>query len=234
MKKCLLMAFAMFLSFFIAKGEDLDTAQSKETKHSGVNNVVTNKFKDNWFISLGLGGDVYMGQNDKAMPFGDRIGFTGHISGEKWIVPWFGAQIAIDGYRLKGASYSGNGAYIQGWTDNKYFSQKWYAASPHVDMLFNLSNLFGRYNSKRVYEPVIYTGFGFIADKNFDNFSQATHFGLINKFRVADAWDLNLNLRFALVNNDCDGQGGSRGDLIGGLTVGASYKFKKTDICFFC
>lgn len=78
------MAFAMFLSFFIAKGEDLDTAQSKETKHSGVNNVVTNKFKDNWFISLGLGGDVYMGQNDKAMPFGDRIGFTGHISGGKW------------------------------------------------------------------------------------------------------------------------------------------------------
>ena len=84
------MAFAMFLSFFIAKGEDLDTAQSKETKHSGVNNVVTNKFKDNWFISLGLGGDVYMGQNDKAMPFGDRIGFTGHISGGKWIVGFSG------------------------------------------------------------------------------------------------------------------------------------------------
>ena len=233
MKKCLWMAFAMFLSFSIVKGEDLDTAQSKETKHSGVNNVVTNKFRDNWFISLGLGGDVYMGQNDKAMSFGDRIGFTGHISGGKWIVPWFGAQIAIDGYRLKGASYSGNGAYIQGWTDNKYFSQKWYAASPHVDMLFNLSNLFVRYNSKRVYEPVIYTVFGFITDKNFDNFSQATHFGLINKFRVADAWDLNLNLRFALVNNDCDGQGGSRGDLIGGLTVGASYKFKKRTFTSF-
>ena len=72
--------------------------------------------------------------------FSDGCGFADTVYTNNQQDAWFGAQIAIDGYRLKGASYSGNGAYIQGWTDNKYFSQKWYAASPHVDMLFNLSN----------------------------------------------------------------------------------------------
>ena len=86
----------------------------------------------------------------------------------------------IDAWKLKGASSLKSGKYVIGEKAG-YYKQQWYAGSPHVDAMFNMGSLFGGYSPKRIYEPVIYAGVGFITDKNFDNISQSTHFGLINK-----------------------------------------------------
>ena len=48
--------------------------------------------------------------------------------------------------------------------------------------------------------------------------------GLINRFRVSDAWDINLELRGLLMK---DAFGGTSKEGMAGVTVGVTYKFKK-------
>ena len=49
--------------------------------------VETNRFWDNWFISVGAGGQVYFGDHDKQIDFGDRIAPALDIAIGKWFTP---------------------------------------------------------------------------------------------------------------------------------------------------
>ena len=221
MKRLFVSVFTLFIIFslFAKNGEKKYDSDFYEPK-------ISDYMDHNWFITLNGGGNVYLGQNNKSMDFADRIGWTGNIAFGKWVVPWLGVRLEIDAWKLKGASFLESGKYVIGEKAG-YYKQQWYAGSPHVDAMFNMGSLFGGYSPKRIYEPVIYAGVGFITDKSFDNISQSTHFGLINKFYLSYHWDLNLNAQFVWMNNDFDGKTGSRGDIIGGVTLGLTYKFKK-------
>lgn len=73
-----------------------------------------NKAKDNWFVSLGGGANVYHGEQDGKAPFSDRIGYSGEISVGKWFTPAFGARIQFYGGIANGWNYgiSQGGRYI--------------------------------------------------------------------------------------------------------------------------
>ncbi|MCS2388316.1 hypothetical protein NXV57_11015 [Bacteroides thetaiotaomicron] len=55
---------------------------------------------------------------------------------------------------------------------------------------------------------------------------------MINRFRVSDAWDINLELRGLLMK---DAFGGTSKEGMAGVTVGVTYKFKtRIQRCSYC
>lgn len=200
-------------------------AQEKE-KAAKSYRVETNTFGANWFISGGVGAQMYFGDNDSKAGFGDRISPALDIAVGKWFTPGIGLRIAYNGLQAKGATPNANDVYVKGGTfSNGYYKQKWNLANFHGDVLFNLSNMFCGYNEERVYSFIPYVGAGLVhswTKPTADNLG--INAGLINRFRLSPALDLNVELRGLLMK---DAFGGKSKEAMGGVTVGVTYKFKK-------
>ena len=200
-------------------------AQEKE-KAAKSYRVETNTFGANWFISGGVGAQMYFGDNDSKAGFGDRISPALDIAVGKWFTPGIGLRIAYNGLQAKGATPNANDVYVKGGTfSNGYYKQKWNVANFHGDVLLNLSNMFCGYNEERVYSFIPYVGAGLVHSwsKPTEN-NLGINAGLINRFRLSPALDLNVELRGLLMK---DAFGGKSKEAMGGVTVGVTYKFKK-------
>ena len=200
-------------------------AQEKE-KAAKSYRVETNTFGANWFISGGVGAQMYFGDNDSKAGFGDRISPALDIAVGKWFTPGIGLRIAYNGLQAKGATPNANDVYAKGGTfSNGYYKQKWNVANFHGDVMLNLSNMFCGYNEERVYSFIPYVGAGLVHSwsKPTEN-NLGINAGLINRFRLSPALDLNVELRGLLMK---DAFGGKSKEAMGGVTVGVTYKFKK-------
>ncbi|EJX10200.1 major outer membrane protein OmpA [gut metagenome] len=199
-------------------------AQEKEKKAKNYR-VETNLFGSNWFISGGVGAQMYFGDNDDEASFGKRLSPALDIAVGKWFTPGIGLRVAYNGLQAKGATPNANDLYAKGDTySNGFHKRKWNIANFHGDVLLNLSNMFCGYNEKRVYSFIPYVGAGLVhswTDPKEDNLG--INAGLINRFRLSSALDLNLELRGVLMKNAF---GGAGKEAMGGLTVGLTYKFK--------
>ena len=202
------------------------SAQEKGKTEGKAYTVETNRFGANWFISGGVGGQMYFGDNDGKADFGKRIAPALDIAVGKWFTPGIGLRVAYNGLQAKGAAPSASTLYTKGGTySNGYYKQKWNMANFHGDVLFNLSNMFCGYNEDRLYSFIPYVGAGVAlswSEPHQQNLG--INAGLINRFRVSDAWDINLELRGLLMK---DAFGGTSKEGMAGVTVGVTYKFKK-------
>lgn len=235
MKKSFLFAalFAASFSPVLAQTEQnkdiTETVEYSTDKYK----VETNSFWSNWFISAGLGGQVYLGDHDKQRKFGERISPALDIAVGKWFTPGIGVRLMYSGLNFKGATQ--NGAYtnnqpIEGkpWHGYWLTEQKVKYINFHADVLFNLSNILCGYNEKRVYNCSPYFGLGIARVTSTPKNSEITgHLGIMNSFRLSSAWDLNLDLRGSLTNDQFDGEiGGKGGEGMFALTAGVTYKIK--------
>lgn len=66
--------------------------------------VETNRFWNNWFISLGAGGQVYFGDHDKQIDLKKRIAPALDVAVGKWFTPGIGVRIMYSGLKSKGAT----------------------------------------------------------------------------------------------------------------------------------
>ena len=66
--------------------------------------VETNRFWNNWYISLGAGGQVYFGDHDKQQSFGKRIAPALDVAVGKWFTPGIGVRFMYSGLQSKGAT----------------------------------------------------------------------------------------------------------------------------------
>lgn len=203
-------------------------AQSPKECSADKYKVETNTFWNNWFISVGAGGQVYIGDNDSQGSFGKRIAPALDIAVGKWFTPGIGLRIEYSGLQAKGFGF---GEYAYGTkNDNGVYRQKWNMAHFHGDVLFNLSNMFYGYKENRLYNLIPYVGFG--AVHSFDDAATtnelATTIGIINKFRLSNALDLNVEARGTLIHDRFDGEFGGNGkEGLAAVTVGLTYKFKQ-------
>ena len=213
----------------------LGTAQSKQANDEAANSkaswqgFVTNRFWDNWFISVGAGGQMYFGEYDSEPSFGKRLSPSFDLSVGKWLMPTLGARLQVSGFTLRGATHNPDNIYATWLTGIGNYRQRWRQFNMHVDGLLNLSNWIGGYRTDRFYEAVPFAGFGFIHGcSSADNTAFMFTAGLLNKMRISDAFDVNVELRGSLVPQDFDGEvGGSKGEGILSLTAGISYKFNQ-------
>lgn len=191
--------------------------------------VLTNRFWDNWFFSVGGGAQVLFGNNDHIGEFKDRIAPTLNVSVGKWVSPGFGLRMQYSGLQAKGFTYNETGPYVVGGprSDGSY-KQRWDYMNLHGDLLINLNALFGGYNPNRVYEIIPYIGAGWAHSYTRPHVNAATfNAGIINRFRLSNAVDLNLELSATGLEGKFDGEHGSRPDYDGilGATLGITYYF---------
>ncbi len=197
--------------------------------------VITNGFWDNWFISGGVGASVLMGDFDKRADFGERISPTINIAVGKWFTPGLGLRLQYSGLQAKGAIPGNNGMNYADGVDasgpinGSYYKQKYNYMNLHADAMFNLMALFGGYNPDRVYELIPYAGFGMTHSYSTPHRqSLSVNGGLINRFRISDAFDINLELAIAGFEDKFDaGIGGKGYDGVVSAMVGVTYRFAK-------
>lgn len=188
----------------------------------------TNRFFDNWFIQAGAGASVYIGgQNDGK--FGNRIRPVFDLALGKWITPTIGLRTQFN-YSPSMRQYSDR--YSSPYTVGNSTTQKFNFLNLHGDVMWNLSAAIGGYRENRVYEIIPYLGAGWAQTsyKDIDTKKNelAVNFGIINKFRVSRAVDINLELRSTFANGRLDASNiNNRIDLPVAATVGLTYRFGK-------
>lgn len=191
--------------------------------------VITNPFWSNWFFSIGGGAEATFGDNDSAGSFGKRISPTLNVSVGKWFTPGLGLRLQYSGLQARGFTYDAGADYVKGTQlKDGYYKQRFDYMNLHGDVMFNLNALFGGYNQHRVYEIIPYVGAGFT-----HNYSKphrealSVNAGIINKFRISNAIDVNLELSAMGVEDKFDGEvGGDHGyDGVLSATVGLTYRF---------
>lgn len=191
--------------------------------------VITNPFWSNWFFSIGGGAEATFGDNDSAGSFGKRISPTLNVSVGKWFTPGLGLRLQYSGLQARGFTYDAGADYVKGTQlKDGYYKQRFDYMNLHGDVMFNLNALFGGYNQHRVYEIIPYVGAGFT-----HNYSKphrealSVNAGIINKFRISNAIDINLELSAMGVEDKFDGEvGGDHGyDGVVSATVGLTYRF---------
>lgn len=188
----------------------------------------TNRFFDNWFIQAGAGASVYLG-GQNAGEFSNRIRPVFDISLGKWITPTIGLRTQFN-YSPSMRQYSGS--YSSPYTVRNGTMQKFNFLNLHGDVMWNLSAAISGYRENRVYEIIPYLGAGWVQtsykDVDFRKNELAVNFGIINKFRVSRAVDINLELRSTLANGRLDASNiKNRIDLPVAATIGLTYRFGK-------
>lgn len=191
--------------------------------------VITNPFWDNWFFSLGGGASVLMGDGDHAGSFGKRISPTLNVAVGKWFTPGLGLRLQYSGLQAKGFTYQKGADYVRGnQLDGGYYKQRFDYMNLHGDVLFNLNALFGGYNRQRVYEVIPFIGAGITHNYTKPRREAlALNVGVLNRFRLSDALDINVELSALGTEDKFDGEvGGSRSfDSMLNLTAGITYRF---------
>lgn len=190
--------------------------------------VETNSFWSNWFFNFGGGVQTLFGDDADAGKFGKRISPAFNVGIGKWFTPGLGLRIQFNGLHLRSFTY-GESAYTYGdLQPGGYYKQKFNYMNLHGDVLFNLNAMFGGYNPYRVYEVIPYVGLGWAhsfdwAEKQYF----AANFGIINKFRLSNAWDFNIELSAMVTQDQFDTKVRGKGaDAVVGAQVGFTYKFK--------
>ncbi len=159
--------------------------------------VATNSFWANWFVSAGVSGTSYYTSQESNVsknPFSGKrgtIGFTAAVG--KWFTPTIGLRTKFD--------------FIKGKQVNTEKNHPLYTSvSAHEDVMFNLSNMFCGYNEERVWNAIVYAGFGATAKlnngKNADFYYTA---GWLNNFRVSKHVQLFADLSIGATEGSLDG-----------------------------
>ncbi|MCM1292315.1 MAG: OmpA family protein [Bacteroides sp.] len=241
MKKFIIAAFALFASASLAQaGAESDytvTQDSTWSMFDGGKRVITNTFWHNWFIQAGAGAQIGFTEHDRQASIGDRISPALQISVGKWFTPGIGVRLTYNGLSVKGITQNWpneqNGTHISGpWPGHDgwpfyLYKQKFNYLNFHFDVMFNLCQMIGGYNPERLYSCIPYAGIGIAhVTGTPKNTELAFNCGILNSFRVAKHWDINLEIMSMITDERFSGESGHRHfDALLGATVGATYKF---------
>ena len=167
---------------------------------------------------------------DAAGSFGKRISPTLNVAVGKWFTPGMGARLQYSGLQARGYVPSAGSDYaVDAMQDGGYYKQRFNYMNLHADVMFNMNALFGGYNPSRVYEVIPYVGAGFTHNYSTPHREALSiNAGIINRFRVCDALDINVELSAVATEDKFDGGIGGKGyDGLVSATVGLTYRFPR-------
>lgn len=233
MKKNILMSVLLLLmGITVYAQEDFSKSTTTTTivENADKYKVETNRFWSNWFVSVGGGAQMYFGDHNVQMAFGDRLSPALDIAFGKWFTPGIGVRAMYSGLSIKGATQNGSHSTGKVYDASQWLDeQKFDFMNIHGDVMFNASNLLCGYNEKRFWSVTPYVGVGWILTwetpraRNFN-----ASLGVINSFRLSSAFDLNLDVRGTATKDEFDGEiGGRKEEGLLSVTLGITYKFPK-------
>lgn len=174
----------------------------------------TNKFGDNWFIGAGAGVNSWLGNG--ASP---KAGVAVDAFVGKWITPTVGVRMGWKG--LKDGVSAKDGYMIA--------DEKFNYNSAHVDLLWNLSNLFSGYKETRTWNISVYPTFAYMNAAKNKEFGAGI--GMLNNFRLGNRVGLYLDLSALTTKADFAGISPRPKTLVGVLpsaTFGLTVNLGKT------
>ena len=168
---------------------------------------LTNRFVDNWFVSVAGGFNLYGTENNSdAIPT-----LAVDVNVGKWVTPSVGVRFGYAG--VKGAAWSDEPSWLGSTLDgsNCSYQQNFNSTYLHADVLWNVSNAWGGYKETRFWNFIPYSHGGFLSfgvndfggDEEF-----AGGFGLLNALRITNRLDVVIDLRTTLVNGRITGAAG--------------------------
>ena len=175
--------------------------------------VVTNPYGDNWFIGANGGIHLYNGVVTKGESPFEHISPALTVYGGKWHTPGIGWRVGYNGLNIKPFKESPHYALL----------------NFHFDVLLNLSNLIFGYDEMRIWNVIPYLGAGW-AGRTYEGHNGLTgtlsaNYGILNTFRIAKRWAVNLELSGYFFKNGFSEEYGKQGhDMMWSLTAGITYR----------
>ena len=237
----------ILLTILIIAAATITTAYSQTVDSSENVQYIASKGGQNWFISIGGGGNIYFGEFDKHGSFGKRVSYAGKLSVGKWFTPTVGFRAQFDIAGMRGflnplstrfvvTDIALNHAYGNPDAD-EYYKEKFNYFNSHIDLMFGIF----KYRENRFYQLIPYLGvgyafrFGYGENGGIHEGEFSLNTGIINRFRLSKVLDLDFELGTMFVNQRFDGSYGGQ-MLEGGFTatLGLNIKFGKTKTFKHC
>ena len=202
------------------------------TENGSKANFKKNKAGDNWFISLGGGMSMYMGDQNGEAEFGDRLNWAAGLSFGKWINPYLGFRMKLAGGQMKDFSYIRNsGMSVLTKKDFLY-------GNAHVDLLWDVTNFWAPYKEKKLvrFIPFIGMGYAIRPEKEYGGYpykkseSPSINLGAQIPIRLSKRIDFFLEGEYAILNEEFNrGNMGQEEDRMVSLLAGFNFKLGRTD-----
>ncbi len=190
------------------------------------------KFKDNIFISIGVGAQGYLTQDNFDHGFGKVIQPLVNLSVGKWMDPYWGLRGQVSGWQSK--MYTDVNRLNNGGVFNK-FERKY--INLNLDFMLNLTNLWRQYDPANKWDLNVFLGpglsFGKFHDKQVDVLVNGS-LGLGGKYNINKYWAIDLEARTHILptffyTSSYTGSeqiaGRSYQDGLLSLSIGATYTF---------
>lgn len=195
------------------------TVQEIQYVEDPTQGLLLNRAKDNWFITVQGGVNVYFSHLDINRKFGDRFQGNGALYFGKWFTPVWGARLGADFLALKGVgtkdAFGAHGELLS--NSSSLYKTNYNAVGPVFDLMANLTNLFCGYKPNRVYNFTLYAGAGgywtltrhyengeWTGYKNAHDNILTFRAGFINSFNIARNVQLFLDLRASALDGVTD------------------------------
>lgn len=215
MKKVLLLvAMAAILSTDMFA--QTTTAKQEEKALPGFKTTFeANRFWENWFISVGIGGQAMIAENMSLATFGKATTIMPTIAFGKMFNPWWG--IRVQGTVGPVHGFLGDGSV-----------KKYLYGGAHVDFMFGLIEFFAPYKENRIFDLVPFAGAGLAFFNNGGGKSITFNAGLQARFRVSPYIDINLEYQGQILDDNTVMRRGFKYDGISSLSAGITVRLGKT------
>lgn len=222
-------------------------AGEKTKNDGGANKVFTGS---NWYIEVGGGAQVLFSKDASFLDFGKRVTPAISITGGKWLSPFYGIRLQVQGYSFNGFSTT-EGVYVGDPLQNGLVygpndpvrgevpirpdgSYRYYLryVNAHADFQISLANLFGGYKPERKWDIIPAIGLGYLRTFSYKGTANmnsiSTNFSLMGKYRLPKGFDINLEAQTALMSDRFDGRiAGKPYENSASLTLGITYNFNR-------
>ena len=247
MKKCIV-SFLFFVCALTASAQNGDSVESQTVVNKSVeeqsvvsseHQVITNFFRDNWFVLGDAGvnafwGDYTVGNLSSRLTPQFNVGFG------KWFVPAFGAKIQFTGFASKEnkSVETANTRYSKTFYDGNgkpYWNERIKWMDFNVDLMFNISRMIRGYEGigspELMNQFIASIGLGATHhyDVPFESNVVSGHFELQYSrfFSEKKNFSLDVRLRDIIYGTDFDRVNKRRFDNNLSLNVGVTYYFKE-------
>ena len=204
----------VILSLMLAGAANTLSAQTKEK-------YVTENAKDNFFISLGVGGQVCLNPDNSDYGLGKAITPSLSLSFGKLFTPTWGVRGQVAGAWSK---------LYSNYRELDYKKHEKNFGTVRFDAMYNLSNAIWGYNPDRLFNVTAFAGPGLTFAKTYGNQSSLNTLvngsvGLQGAFNVHKNWDINIEARGEVSPSIFGKYSSAHTDGALSLQVGATYYF---------
>lgn len=207
----------VILSLMVASAVGTMTAQTKEK-------FVSESWKDNFFISVGGGGQVCLNPDNSDYGLSHAITPLFHVSVGKLFTPTWAIRGQLAGMWTTLYSKYGQPAGTYNELKNKKY------LTLHADAIYNVSNAILGYNPERLFNFSVFAGPGLTFAKTYGKQDKANALingsvGLMGQFNISKYIDINVEARGEVTPSIFGKASSAYTDGAVSLTAGITYTF---------